>query len=130
MELQNVTIYIPGFIGITRIEARAASVKTGVQYAQYNNAVRLQWLRPRKRTPEGVVLTYNPWAVVLPGHGHPAPPDPYGPPLGSTAGAVCRRSRFSSCDDGYKTEFNAIIDAHISAQNIAPILDARGISCY
>lgn len=62
---QNVTIYISGMFGISRIDCKTLSVESGVKYAQYNNAYRVRFLEKGKRKERGMILDYKPFLVVL-----------------------------------------------------------------
>lgn len=68
------TMLFMGTFGIVAVEVRDFKASE-VAYAQYANAIRVDYLRKGKRKTEGVVKGYNPWYVLVEGHDIPSPAD-------------------------------------------------------
>lgn len=119
---KNATIYFSGEMLGTyhRIQVRAFYVETGVQYAQYPNAVALFFIAKSQRTVKAMIQTYRPSLLILDGWGHPKPDDMWGPEEVHTAtGLVTKRSKYSAFDEGWKKDFDTMIGAHITAMTAA-----------
>lgn len=119
------TVYSAGAFGIDRTEVLLTEIRTGVKYAQYNNAGYIRYIPKGKRTVTGISLTYSPFAIVLEGHGHPAPDSGFVPLESSIPGTTI--SKYGCFSDEYRTDFAPAFDAYCIANNITPIFDARGM---
>lgn len=113
------TLYLQGefFGNFTRIACKSLKV-TRIKYAQYDNALRLEWMEPRKRSPRGTVLTYRPRSLVLDGWDTPEPDDMMGPKDADGAS----RSRHLSHAEDWRTEFDALI----ATSGVVVLCDMRG----
>lgn len=102
------TLYTDGgFLGISR--SVLTSFKAEVTaYAQYPAALRLRFRRLRKRSDEGVVLSYDPWAFLVEGEG-PNPDDPVVPGDSSSPGVSVRQGRYASNDPRWRTDFEELL---------------------
>jgi hypothetical protein len=126
MKKQSVTIYSASVLcGITKFEGNL--VEAGRRdYAQYKQCPYVQFIPAGKRKPVSITAGYKSMLLVLVGHGHPAPDPWLVPQEESTPGVTSRRSRYSSCDPRYTTDFNQLINPHLAslpADSI--ILDGR-----
>jgi hypothetical protein len=59
-----VTLYISGMFGVSSINCKWLHVTTGVKYAQYDNAIRVEYIEPRKRNGRRLMLDYKPWLRI------------------------------------------------------------------
>lgn len=100
------------------------------KYAQYPNAVKLEYTERGKRKQKNVVITTIP-AVVLAGWGHPAPPPKFSAPmkgkqsLKSPAGYSIQETRFPVTDERWNVEFDAFLDGYMEKNNAKIILELR-----
>lgn len=107
IKFENVTLYINGMMfGVSRIDCRTLEIREGYKYAQYNNAVHIQFVEKGKRKPRAIVITSLPFAVIVatknaiqPAHWMDKNED------GSSV------SRYASCDPRYETDFLAKLQA-------------------
>lgn len=120
-------IYCPNEFGFGY---RKAGIKPGtltvrrVKYAQYDNAVEIQFVPVGKRKPVAVRATYAPRIVILPGTvaTTPAPESMWTDSRETDSGLTVRQSARMSNDDGWDTE----MDRRLTASGVTPILDLRG----
>jgi hypothetical protein len=100
--LTNVTIYTSGEMmgGIHRVDCRDIKIITGVRYAQYPDATRIEFLPKGKRLRLMIHLHPGSWCRIVDTK-LAIEPDPWLVP----AGDGNRHSRYLSCDPRYKTDF-------------------------
>lgn len=122
LEFSNVTLYRSGMFGVSAITCKFVKVITGVKYAQYENAVRVEYLEKGRRKTQGryFILDYEPWLRVVESSVAIEPADPMVECKGEFAGGSI--SRYTSHDPRYVTDFE---DALMTAGNI-PVLLAIG----
>ena len=103
----NATLYLPSeFMGnILRIDCREVKVTTCVRYAQYTDAIHIEYLQERKRIRYERTIGYRPFIVVLDTSKAIEPDGMYGSPTTSPSGLGCRQSKYSSFDAGWKADF-------------------------
>ncbi len=119
MKFANVTMYTQGGFGITRTDVKEVTIEEGVKYAQYTNAVRAIWKEPRQRTARSMVLTYEPFLIVLNRADAFDPDDSLVP--GIRAGTQI--SRYGSCDPRWTSDFMA----QMESRGITPLYSAAGV---
>lgn len=123
------TIYKKGefFGNIAKTEVRTCTIERG-PYAQYKNAIKVTFVKPRARKTLGFWATYRPHLLILEGHGHPDPASMFdgGEVSRSTSGIVGHSAKYSACSDGYGDDFDEMIDKHIKETGAKVLLDARG----
>lgn len=102
----DVAIYrTGGMFGVARTDCKTLVIKTGQLYAQYNDAIRVEYLEPRKRTIKAFVLTYKPWLRVM------SLKDAVRPDGAMVAaGDGSSIARYLSCDPRYATDFEDKIE--------------------
>lgn len=131
--MQNIkaTLYRRGdFLGaIHKIEVRAISV-TREKYAQYASAVHVEYIEPRQKRARMFVDSHKPSVLVLEGWGHPDPDSAFGSEEQAAPGVTLSRSRYSSCDPRWQSDFDAKIDAYITEKGARVIADMRGVNTY
>lgn len=120
LEAVNATIYTRGGFSYTRTEVRLVRVTCG-PYAQYQRALKLEWLAKGKRKPEGVWLSYDPKCVILRGQGHPVPRH-----FMEDKGGGVSESRASCFSPQWCEEFAQLIDPYIAANPSQLLADYRG----
>ena len=117
-----ITVYYSGAFGIQKCEGKLQNHGRR-DYAQYTNRPFVSWIPKGKRKAIGHMATYDPWLVVIEGHGHIPPPDAFTPKTLSSTGLVCSQTRFGSFDPRYKTEFDTDLNVYIADKNV--LLDCR-----
>lgn len=73
------------------------------KYAQYDNAPYVDFVPRGKRKPLRIQKAYKPYLLIVEGWGAPEP-EPMCTPQGGM-------SKYSSFDDGWRRDFNALIEA-------------------
>lgn len=85
-------------------------IATGLmKYAQYDNAPFVSFIPKGKRNGVRIVRGYNPYVLVLNGWDRPEPDSMFGESRHEN-GVTIKESRYQSFDDGYKIDFNNVID--------------------
>jgi len=120
----KITIYSTSdFMGnVTKIEGTFNDMGQK-DYAQYNAAPFITFTPRGKRTAYIKRATYNPYLLVIEGWGHPQPADFLNEGTTDANGTTVRESRYRSFDDGYKTDFDSIINPYLSGKDV--IMDIR-----
>ena len=95
------------------------------EYAQYKNVPFVGFIPKRKRKGVRLLKGYQPYLVVLKGHGHPDADDIMQVISTSTDGTVVKQSKYSSFDDRYTSEFNELLDSYLTKPNVEVLLDHR-----
>ncbi len=103
---------------VIRRDVRSVTITTGQQYAQYNNAIKVEYVEKRARKSRGFYLTYKPFLVVLVAR------DAIEPDFmveldtpGERSGVTLSKSRYSSFDSRWESDFMATL----VAKNIRPL---------
>ena len=105
------TLYLGGEMGVRRSDCRMIEIETGQKYAQYTDAIKVTWLAKGKRKTRSTMLTYDPFVLVMPTCKAIDPDSVLGPAsVGSSPGVTVRRSRYSSCDPRWRSDFMARVD--------------------
>ena len=100
------------------------------KYAQYPNAVKLEFTVRGKRKGTNAIIKTIP-AVVLEGWGHPAPPPKFSAPmlggksLKSPVNMSVQENRHSCLDEKWDVEFDAFLDGYVEKNNVKIILELR-----
>jgi hypothetical protein len=115
------TLYTAGGFGPRKVEVREG-VAFRAPHAQYASALHVHYMEKGKRKPSGYVFAYKPYVLILAGYGHPDPADAL-VAMPSAGGLPMSRTRYSSFDDRYLTEFDEAIAAHVATATV--ILDER-----
>ena len=111
LETENCSLYLCQTFGITLIKCRRLLVGEG-PYAQYPKALYAEWVEKGKRKARRSWETYKPFVLVLAGHDNPNPDGPM-VDLGISNGCQVSRTRYSSCDNRYRTDFNDLVAPHL-----------------
>lgn len=128
MKAEKVTIYRAGGVmgNVTKVEARSVDVER-VPYAQYRNAIKLQFVPKGARKARGVVETYRSSLLVLEGWGHPDPAGIFDESTAETVdGVTTVRGSYRAFDDAWARDFDAKIRAHLEATGARVLWDTRG----
>jgi hypothetical protein len=109
---KNATVYLTGGMGnIIRVDCREIKIQVG-KYAQYDKAISVKYLQKGKQKWQGVWATYDPLVVVVPTDKAIQPDDMFGDAeLSSTPGVTVKKSRYSSFDPRWKSDFLAQLKA-------------------
>lgn len=123
---KKVTIYFVGEMmgNVHRIKARAFYYQTG-SYAQYPAAVEAVFIGKGKRTPRGIVQTAYPSLLIVEGWDNPEPDGIWAEEKVTGDGVTTARGRYSSCDEGWRRDFDAKINPLIASGAIKVIADFR-----
>lgn len=98
---ENVTLYRRGsMFGINRTDCRMLTITTGQKYAQYDNAIRIQYVEKGKRSARTFMLDYDPWLRVVSVSDAIKPADAM-----VQIGGGSRHLRYASCDPRWTTDF-------------------------
>lgn len=122
------TVYYKGGMGIVRKVVKRVEVECG-KYAQFNNALFVTYREPRQRRDRCFTQTDFPSLLIVEGVDTPEPASMWG--SHSTRGGVTTsRSRYSSCDPRWQSDFDGMIDAEIAAGNLKVVFDGRKNNPY
>jgi hypothetical protein len=99
-EFQNVTLYISGMFGINATACKSLKITTGVHYAQYTDAIRVEYFERGKRNGRRLMLDYKPWLRVVETKDAINPADAL-----VDNGDGSKMSRYASFDPRYVTDF-------------------------
>jgi hypothetical protein len=128
-DLGKATIYRRGdFFGVIgKTEVRACEVERG-SYAQYKNSITVRFVKKGARKTLGFRETYEPYLLILAGHGHPDPAGMFdgGEADRRTPGVTSQKAKYSACSDGYADDFNAMIEKYLDEGGGKILFDARG----
>ena len=117
LKFSNVTMYVIGGFGAQRTTCKELEIESPVKYAQYNDAIKLTYLEPRKRRSMGQILSgSSKYIVVVPTSCAIDPADPLSAPE-QGEGYTTQRSRHTSFHPAYEAEFNQLL-----AEKKVPIL--------
>lgn len=105
LTFNNAALFRAGMFGIHRIDCKTITVTTGVKYAQYNDAIKVEYLEKGKRKTCAFIMDYAPWARVVPSSAPLRPEDPF---VDHEDGS--RRGRYSACDPRWQTDFEDRIE--------------------
>lgn len=104
-------------------------IETGRRkYAQYDNAPFVDFIPKGKRKAVRILKSYKPYLLICAGWNCPNTQGMFGAeetkeyPEGHVK---IRQSRYSSFDDGYKKDFDVIIDNMITRGDIVVVADYR-----
>lgn len=129
MKAEKVTIYRRSEMmgNVVKVEARSVDVER-VAYAQYRDAIKLQFIPKGARKPRGLVETYRSSLLVLEGWGHPDPDAIFDESKAETGtdGVTTVRGRYAAFDEGWARDFDAKIRAHLEATGARVLWDTRG----
>lgn len=87
-------------------------------YAQYPNAGFVEYVPKRKRNGLRLFQTFQPYMLVLKGHGHPNPTDLFGVVLAPSTDSTLemRTTTYGSFSGGWVTDFEKKINPYLAAQ--------------
>lgn len=95
------------------------------KYAQYENAAFVEYIPKRKRNGFRFIKGYDPYFLVIKGHGHPDTPSMFGEPFVDANGTTIKQSSYSSFDERYKQDFDKIIDTYLEDKQDLILMDIR-----
>ena len=114
----DVTVYLSGSFGWIGTYCRTAKVREG-KWAQYNDAIHVSMLEPRKRTFKETVKTDRE-VVIVRGRGPARPVDPFETSV-TPSGTVCRRTKAGYFDPMWDSMF----ENWIASSGLEIIVDLR-----
>lgn len=118
----RVTIYKIGEFGMGYRKIEASRVAWGFgRYAQYDNAVTVEFTPKGARKALEFVETRHASTIILDGWGHPDPDSMWGEANGGT-----QTSRHRAFDRAWESEFAAQLAAHVAATGAKILADFRG----
>jgi hypothetical protein len=121
-----VTVYVNSEFGgnINKIEGTVMRYGNE-KYAQYDNGAFVAMVPKGKRN--GIMYQRQSHAtlLILVGHGHPEPASMFSDPVISDNGVAVSQSRYSSFDEGWVNDFDAMIDKYIAEKNPVILADFR-----
>lgn len=127
---RRVTLYAGGLFGYQKIEAEWVHVDRR-PYAQYVDAIFVEFLKRRKRRASRMVLDRRPDMVILLGWDHPDLQERFvredlSPGL---PGSTIMKTKYASGDKRFAEEFESALEAYLTEIPLAQILlDLRGES--
>lgn len=115
----NCTVYLKSemFGNIVRVDVREATVETGLRYAQYDNATKVTFLRPRERKARGKWITSYPFVVIVRREDAIEPEPLASVEVSNENGLHVRKSRYASFDERFVTDFLTAL----AAKNVQPL---------
>lgn len=102
---ENVTFYTTNFFGIGRVDCKSLEIREGYDYAQYPNAVHVQFLEKGKRKPKAIVISSLPFFILVDTK-HAIKPDDWMNHNVDGSG----ESKYASFDERYQTDFRAKLE--------------------
>ena len=99
-EFQGVVLYVSGMFGVNATACKTLKITTGVKYAQYTDAIRVEYLEKGKRNGRRMILDYKPWLRVVDAKHAINPQNPL-----VENGDGSKISRYASFDPRYTTDF-------------------------
>ena len=129
----KVTIYTRkfGMLKMGKIEATLKDVKL-CKWAQYENAVMIEFIQKRKRTPhtEYFASTHGIDLLIVEGWNNPEPLGMWDESTRTVSnGLETKRGRYSFADPRLNSDFNSMIDAEIAAGKVKVLHDFRNHEC-
>jgi hypothetical protein len=121
----KVTVYFKNSfgMGINKIEGKLKGVGTE-EYAQYRNAAYLKIIPKRKRNVRKYMQTYDPYMLVLAGHGHPDISDGM-MTISESAGIVVKQSKYTSFDENWTKDSDEVLNNYLADNRVVVIADYR-----
>lgn len=122
---KKVTIYFntsAGF-GLGTVEARLYETGTK-KYAQYQNAPYAQYKPKGARKMRGMVVTYQPWMVILEGWGLPKFNN-WQAPKDHGDGVTTQKGKFMGCDERWEMAGDIFIADVVGKTGAAVVADYR-----
>ena len=109
MKKGKITIYSTGefFGSVQKIEGYLVEHGTR-KYAQYENAPFVRFIPKGKRKVCIIQKSYKPYLLILQGWANPEPEGMYKKEK-EINGVIIKESRYQSCDDRYRSDFDVII---------------------
>lgn len=92
--------------GVHRTDCRKVIVTTGQKYAQYKDAIRVEYIAKGTRKARYFLMTYKPWIRII-ATGDAIEPDV--PMVDQGNGSSV--SRYTSCDPRWETDFEDKLEA-------------------
>lgn len=118
------TIYVSKIFGYEKVEV--TDIEYGlVEYAQYCDAVRIDFLPKRKRLRRRIIEGFKPKIVILEGWGHPDPAPMYEKFDSKVTGVEMFVTRKSG-DPSIETDFTTFLKNYIDRSKSVVIIDYRG----
>jgi hypothetical protein len=113
-----ITVYYRASMMGSIVKQEGKLLKVGrQQYAQYPNAPYLEYVPKRKRNGLRLFQSFQPYMLVLKGHGHPDPTELFGINLGSfQPGVAVKTTSYASFSSGWVTDFEAKINPYLASQ--------------
>lgn len=107
-KFENVTICLKSTFGVNQIQCKSASIKIR-PYAQYNNAIELRYIPKGKRKEIGVIITYNPYLLILKGFVNLE----YSAfeKVESSENFTITKSKYSCFSDNYTKDFDKLLES-------------------
>lgn len=122
--MQKVTILTRGGLG-NIVVTHAKLIEHGRRpYAQYKSAPYVHFVKKNGRRVLKAVFAYDPYLVILDGWQDIKSQEIFGKSYVSSTGAIVSEGKFSSCDSGWKEEF----ESENEFKNI--IADYRGVNSH
>ena len=124
--INKATIYRKSdFIGIVKSEVKNLKILRG-PYAQYADAIFLEFVPAGKRKAVRIVGSYAPYFLILNGHGHPEPGSAM-ELVSSDAFVTVQKSKYLSFDPRYTSDFDAEIAPYLAAHPEVVAADLRDV---
>jgi hypothetical protein len=125
---ENVTLYTrSGMFGnIVRTDVREVTIEEGLKYAQFNSATKVTFTPVRKRNKRGFWVTSHPFLVIVRREDAIEPDSMFGAATVDENGTRISKSRYSSFDKGFVTDFQAQLEAKKVQPVYKQVSDERG----
>jgi hypothetical protein len=120
---EKATLYLTDLWGYDRVEARNLTWRFE-NYAQFPNAVRVEYTIRGKRKRQTAMITTVP-LIVLEGWDHPDPPLKLGSPEPTAGNLTVQSTRRLSCDPEWQNEFDAFLYGYLKGSKARVLLDLR-----
>lgn len=119
---EKVTLYVQGMFGVSKIEGRLVEHGTR-KYAQYDNAAYVALVPKRKRKARVWTGMFQPYLLLLKGHGHPDVPEAF--ETRNMGGVEMKISKYTAHDSRHQTDMDAVLDAYLENTGAEVLADYR-----
>lgn len=122
---QKVTVYFKSDLGMGIVKIEGKLVDYGTRpWAQYGNAAYVDIIPKGKRKARRYQQSYDPFMVILAGHGHPDMEDGY-EVVSESADVVVKKSKYTAFDPQWGKDADNIINGYLETNEVTLLANYR-----